>query len=57
MLINLTRYPLSDRNFRRAMACAINYTEIKDLAISGYTPEIKPGLIMPYGIEKRIFFR
>ena len=55
MLINLTRYPLSDKNFRRAMACAINYTEIKDLAISGYTPEIKPGLIMPYGIEKKFF--
>jgi peptide/nickel transport system substrate-binding protein len=55
MIINFARYPLSERNFRRAMACAINYKEIKDLAISGYTPEIKPGLIMPYGMEKKYF--
>jgi peptide/nickel transport system substrate-binding protein len=55
MLMNFTRYPLSDKNFRRAMASAINYKEIKDLAISGYSPELKPGLIMPYGIEKKFF--
>ena len=55
LLINHTRDPLSNKKFRRAMACAINYKEIKDLAISGYTPEIKPGLIMPYGIEKKFF--
>ena len=29
MLMNFTRYPLSDKNFRRAMASAINYKEIK----------------------------
>jgi peptide/nickel transport system substrate-binding protein len=55
LLINHTRYPLSESKFRRAMAIAINYKELKDLAISGYTPEIKPGLIMPYGIEKKFF--
>jgi peptide/nickel transport system substrate-binding protein len=55
MLVNNTRYPLSEKNFRRAMACAINYKEIKDLAISGYSPELKPGLIMPYGIEKKYY--
>jgi peptide/nickel transport system substrate-binding protein len=55
LIMNHTRYPLSDKKFRRAMASAINYKEIKDLAISGYTPEIKPGLIMPYGIEKKFF--
>jgi peptide/nickel transport system substrate-binding protein len=55
LIMNHTRYPLSEKKFRRAMASAINYKEIKDLAISGYTPEIKPGLIMPYGIEKKFF--
>jgi peptide/nickel transport system substrate-binding protein len=55
LILNHTRYPLSEPKFRRAMASAVNYKEIKDLAISGYTPEIKPGLIMPYGIEKKFF--
>jgi peptide/nickel transport system substrate-binding protein len=55
LVINCTRPPMNDRNFRRAMASAINYNEVKNLAISGYTPEIKPGLIMPYGIEKKFF--
>ena len=30
MLMNFTRYPLSDKNFRRAMASAINYKEIDE---------------------------
>jgi peptide/nickel transport system substrate-binding protein len=55
LVINHTRAPLSDKKIRRAMACAINYEEIKNLAISGYTPTIKPGLIMPYGIEEKFF--
>lgn len=55
LTINCTRPPMNNRDFRRAMACAINYKEVKDLAISGYTPEIKAGLIMPYGSEKKYF--
>jgi peptide/nickel transport system substrate-binding protein len=55
LLVNFTHYPLSDKNFRRAMACAINYKEIKDLAVSGYTPDLQPGLIMPFGMEKKYF--
>ncbi len=51
LLINSTRYPLSDKAFRRAMAFAIDYKSIKDLAVSGYSPDIKPGAIMPFGIE------
>jgi peptide/nickel transport system substrate-binding protein len=55
LLINCTHYPLSDKNLRRAMAHAINYKELKDLAISGYSPDLKPGLILPYGMEKKYF--
>jgi peptide/nickel transport system substrate-binding protein len=55
LLTNCTRFPLNDKNFRRAMACAINYQEIKDLAVSRYTPELKPGLILPYGMEKKYY--
>ncbi len=49
--INTTRYPLSDRNIRRAMAYAINYNDIRELAVSGYSPPIISGLILPFGVE------
>jgi len=49
--LNVTRYPLSDKNVRRAMAAAINYRDIQELAVSGYSVERKPGLILPFGIE------
>ncbi|MBN1306404.1 MAG: ABC transporter substrate-binding protein [Chitinispirillaceae bacterium] len=49
--INTTRYPLSDRNVRRAMAYAINYKDIRELAVSGYSPPILSGLILPFGVE------
>jgi peptide/nickel transport system substrate-binding protein len=55
IVINVTKYPLSDINVRRAMAAAINYKDIRELAVSGYSPEIKPGLILPYGLEKRYY--
>ncbi len=55
MLINTTKPPLNDKNFRRAMAAAINYANIKELAISGYTPDIQPGLIMASGLENKYF--
>ncbi|MBN1578526.1 MAG: ABC transporter substrate-binding protein [Chitinispirillaceae bacterium] len=54
-LINTTRYPLSDRMLRRAMACAVNYTDINQLAITGYSPPLKPGLILPFGNEEQYF--
>jgi peptide/nickel transport system substrate-binding protein len=55
LLINTTKAPLSDKNFRRAMAAAINYANIKELAVSGYSPDIQPGLIMQSGIESKYF--
>lgn len=54
-VINHTRYPLSDRKFRRAMAFSINYKNIRELAVSGYSPELKGGLILPFGIEAPYF--
>lgn len=55
LICNTTKYPLSEREFRRAMACAINYRDIKELAISGYSPDIQPGLILPFDREKKFF--
>lgn len=55
MLINTTKAPLNDKNFRRAMAAAINYANVKELAVSGYTPDIQPGLIMASGLENKYF--
>jgi peptide/nickel transport system substrate-binding protein len=50
--INTTRYPLSDKAVRRAMAYAINYKDVRELAVSGYSPDIVSGLILPFGMEK-----
>lgn len=55
LVINTTKAPLNDRNFRRAMAAAINYADIKELAVSGYANDIKPGLILPFGQEGKYF--
>ena len=49
--INTTRYPLSDKNVRRAMAYAINYKDVRELAVSGYSPPILSGIILPFGVE------
>ena len=54
-IINATRAPLDNKHYRRAMAYAINYENIKRLAVSGYTDSVKSGLIMPVGAES-IFF-
>lgn len=55
LMINHTHYPLSDKQFRRAVARAINYQNIRSLAVSGYSPEVKGGLILPFGVEKPFF--
>ncbi|NLG16369.1 MAG: ABC transporter substrate-binding protein [Fibrobacter sp.] len=55
LLINTTKAPLNDKNFRRAMAAAINYADIKELAVSGYSPDMQPGLIMAVGLEGKYF--
>ena len=51
LVLNTTKHPLDDKNFRRAMAAAINYGDISELAVSGYSEALKPGLIMPTPLE------
>lgn len=55
LIINVTKEPLNDKAFRRAMAAAINYGDIKELAVSGYANDLKPGLIMPAGLEAKYY--
>jgi len=37
------------------MAFAINYDDIRELAVSRYSPELKPGHILPFGMEVKYF--
>jgi peptide/nickel transport system substrate-binding protein len=37
------------------MAFAINYNDVRELAVSGYSPELKGGLILPFGVEKPFY--
>jgi len=55
LVINTTKAPLNDNRFRRAMAAAINYNDIKELAVSNYASDLQPGLIMNQGLEKKFF--
>jgi peptide/nickel transport system substrate-binding protein len=55
LLINTTKAPLSDPQYRRAMAAAISYADIRELAVSKYAPEMQPGLIMNQGLEGKYF--
>lgn len=55
LVINTTKAPLNDKNFRRAMAAAINYNDIRELAVSNYASELQPGLIMNQGLERKFF--
>lgn len=56
LYLNNTKAPLNDKKFRRAMAAAIDYSEINRLAVSNYMRDMKPGLIMPSdGLEKQFY--
>ncbi|MBD3393561.1 MAG: ABC transporter substrate-binding protein [Chitinivibrionales bacterium] len=55
LVVNVTHYPLSDRSVRRAIAHAINYRDIRELAVSGYSTPLQSGLILPFGTEKEYF--
>lgn len=57
LLINCTKAPLDDPAFRRAMAAAVKYGDIKELAVSGYSPDLQPGLIMPGTLEGKYFVK
>ena len=51
LMINTMKEPLNDKRFRRALATAIDYTAIRQFAVSNYTSTLKAGLIMPTGLE------
>ncbi len=55
MLINVGREPLRDRRYRRAMALAVNYKDIQELAVSGYSEPLQPGMILPFGPEAKFY--
>ena len=54
--VNFLRHPLDDVHLRRAMAFSINYTDIRELAVSGYSPPVDSGLILSFdNLEKKYF--
>ncbi len=55
LLMALTKAPFNDPAFRRASAHAINYDQIKRLAMYDYTPVLQPGYILPFGKEQVYF--
>lgn len=55
LIINAKHGPLSDVAYRRAMAFAVNYTDIRELAASGYSDPLQAGLILPFGLEGKYF--
>ncbi|ERP32167.1 ABC transporter substrate-binding protein [Chitinivibrio alkaliphilus] len=55
LVLNTEHEELSSKYMRRAIASAINYEDVRDLAISGYSEDIQPGLILPFGNEKQYF--
>jgi len=55
LAINVNHRPLDDVKMRRAMAFAINYRDIRELAVSGYSKPLRPGLIVPFGPEAKYY--
>ncbi|MBK9579320.1 MAG: ABC transporter substrate-binding protein [Fibrobacterota bacterium] len=55
MIFNVTREPMNDKNFRRAFAAAIDHDKIRKLAVSGYSVDMRPGLVMPTVLEGKFF--
>jgi peptide/nickel transport system substrate-binding protein len=53
--INHLHAPLDDVHLRRAMAFSIQYDDIRELAVSGYSVPVKPGLILPFGFEGKYY--
>ena len=47
--------PFNNVSFRRALAHAINFEKIKVRAVSNYSPSMQPGLILPFGAEKKYY--
>ncbi len=52
-IINTTKEPLNNKTFRRALATAIDYKALDQFAVSKYSGDMKPGLIMTKGLEAK----
>ena len=55
LFINHRHAPLGDVHIRRAMAFSIRYDDVRELAVSGYSEPIRPGLIVPFGFEGKFY--
>jgi peptide/nickel transport system substrate-binding protein len=55
LFLNVKHGALADVAYRRAMAFAINYTDVRELAMSGYSEPLQPGLILPFGLESKYY--
>jgi peptide/nickel transport system substrate-binding protein len=55
LFMPLQKKPFSDVKFRRALAHSVNYERIRNLAVSKYTPSVKPGFILPFGPESKYY--
>lgn len=55
LIINVKHGALADLAYRRAMALSIDYTDIRELAASGYSDPLQSGLILPFGLEGKFF--
>ncbi len=51
--LNLHMKPMDDPQFRRALAHAIDYEKIAQLAMTRYSDTMQPGLVLPFGSEKK----
>jgi peptide/nickel transport system substrate-binding protein len=55
LTINVKHGALADPAYRRAMGFAVNYADIRELAASGYSDPLQPGLILPFGLESKFY--
>ncbi len=55
LLLNHTVPTLQDVRLRRAMALSINYRDIQELAVSGYSEPMRSGLVLPFGPEAKYY--
>jgi peptide/nickel transport system substrate-binding protein len=55
LLMNTTKKGLDNPVVRKAIATAIDYASIAETAMSGYSDEVQPSLILPTGAEGKFF--
>ena len=55
LLMNTTKKGLDNATVRKAIATAINYADIAETAMSGYSATVQPSLILPTGAESKYF--